>query len=172
MTQEAARPATRSCAGQGSWPWDCVADCESGGRWDADTGNGFYGGLQFWHPTWVEHGGLGFADRADRASREEQIAVAQAVLATQGWEAWPVCGARFGLTGRAHVVRPKDTLYAIARTYRIEGGWRALYALNREVIGPTPALLLPGTMLSLPEDAAGARPTVPLPSRTVPGRDG
>jgi resuscitation-promoting factor RpfC len=69
--------------------WDAVAECESGGNWHADTGNGFYGGLQFKQSTWDANGGHG--NPAD-ASREEQIAVAQRVLATQGPEAWPKCG--------------------------------------------------------------------------------
>nr|WP_269749328.1 transglycosylase family protein [Mycobacterium shimoidei] len=69
--------------------WDAVAECESGGDWDADTGNGFYGGLQFKQSTWDENGGLG--SPAD-ASREQQIAVAERVLANQGPEAWPKCG--------------------------------------------------------------------------------
>jgi hypothetical protein len=69
--------------------WDAVAQCESGGNWSADTGNGFYGGLQFKPSTWAENGGVG--DPA-RASRDEQIAVANRVLATQGPAAWPKCG--------------------------------------------------------------------------------
>jgi hypothetical protein len=69
--------------------WDAVAQCESGGNWSADTGNGYYGGLQFKQSTWRENGGVG--SPAD-ASRDEQIAVAERVLATQGPEAWPKCG--------------------------------------------------------------------------------
>jgi hypothetical protein len=69
--------------------WDAVAECESGGDWKADTGNGFYGGLQFKESTWKEFGGKG---SAARASRSEQIAVANRVLAGQGPGAWPKCG--------------------------------------------------------------------------------
>lgn len=69
--------------------WDVVADCESAGNWSADTGNGFYGGLQFKESTWEEFGGHG--SPAD-ASRAEQIAVANRVLAAQGSGAWPTCG--------------------------------------------------------------------------------
>ena len=69
--------------------WDAVAQCESGGNWPADTGNGFYGGLQFKPSTWAANGGIG--DPA-MASREQQIAVANRVLATQGPGAWPKCG--------------------------------------------------------------------------------
>ncbi|MCW2649277.1 MAG: Transglycosylase domain protein [Mycobacterium sp.] len=70
--------------------WDAVAQCESSGNWSTNTGNGFYGGLQFLPSTWNENGGVGFPHRA---SREEQIRVADRVLRTQGIGAWPVCGA-------------------------------------------------------------------------------
>ena len=69
--------------------WDAVADCESGGNWHANTGNGFYGGLQFKESTWREFGGVG---SPAEASREEQIAVADRVLDDQGPWAWPTCG--------------------------------------------------------------------------------
>jgi len=72
-----------------SMNWDAVAQCESGGNWQADTGNGFYGGLQFKQSTWDENGGVG---NPANASRDQQIAVANRVLATQGPEAWPKCG--------------------------------------------------------------------------------
>jgi resuscitation-promoting factor RpfC len=69
--------------------WDAVAQCESGGNWHANTGNGFYGGLQFKPSTWAANGGVG---DPSSASREEQIAVANRVVATQGPGAWPKCG--------------------------------------------------------------------------------
>jgi peptidoglycan hydrolase CwlO-like protein len=72
--------------------WDAVALCESGGNWSINTGNGYYGGLQFSASTWAAHGGLTYAPRADLASRAEQIAVAENVLASQGAGAWPTCG--------------------------------------------------------------------------------
>ncbi|OIK04761.1 transglycosylase family protein [Streptomyces monashensis] len=90
--------------------WDRVAGCESGGDWSINTGNGFYGGLQFTRSTWAAYGGTAYAPRADLASRAEQINVAEAVLAQQGPGAWPVCSARANLTrgnGRnAPVARP------------------------------------------------------------------
>ncbi|MFE9563975.1 transglycosylase family protein [Streptomyces sp. NPDC006487] len=152
------------CGPGGQWPWDCVADCESGGRWAVNTGNGFYGGLQFWQPTWEEHGGLAFAPRADLATRDQQIRVGEELLASQGWEAWPVCAKRYGLAGRMHVVRKGDTLVAIARRHRVRGGWQALYAANRTVIGPRPEALRIGTMLALP----GVRTDPPVPSPQAP----
>lgn len=77
--------------------WDAVASCESGGNWAINTGNGYQGGLQFAGGTWSGHGGGEFAPAAHLASKEEQIAVAERVLATQGKGAWPVCGR--GLSG-------------------------------------------------------------------------
>ncbi|MGW1158408.1 transglycosylase family protein [Streptomyces sp. NPDC002519] len=72
--------------------WDAVAQCESGGNWSINTGNGFYGGLQFTNSTWAAYGGTAYAPRADLASKSQQIAVAEKVLAGQGKGAWPVCG--------------------------------------------------------------------------------
>ncbi|MEK9523932.1 LysM peptidoglycan-binding domain-containing protein [Streptomyces venezuelae] len=136
------------CAGD-QWPWGCVAECESSGDWHTNTGNGFYGGLQFWHPTWVEHGGLRYAPRADLATRAQQIAVAEEVLRTQGWGAWPVCSKRYGLSGRVHTVQRGDTLSSIARRFAIKGGWQALYQANRALIGPDPNRVAVGTMLRI-----------------------
>ena len=73
--------------------WDQVARCESGGNWAINTGNGYQGGLQFSPGTWASHGGGEYAPAAHMATKEEQIAVAERVLATQGQGAWPVCGA-------------------------------------------------------------------------------
>jgi nucleoid-associated protein YgaU len=78
--------------------WDAVAQCESGGNWSINTGNGFYGGLQFTRSTWLGYGGGAYASTANLASREQQIAIAQRVLAGQGPGAWPVCSVRAGLT--------------------------------------------------------------------------
>ena len=77
--------------------WSGVAACESGGNWQVNTGNGYYGGLQFSQSTWAGYGGTAAAPRADLASPAQQIAVAERVLAGQGVGAWPVCGKR--LTG-------------------------------------------------------------------------
>ena len=73
--------------------WDAMAQCESGGNWSADTGNGHYGGLQFSPSTWAANGGVG---SPSAASRDEQISVARNVLRTQGLGAWPVCGGPMG----------------------------------------------------------------------------
>lgn len=77
--------------------WDALAQCESGGNWAINTGNGFYGGVQFDQNTWERQGGLRYASRADLATREEQIAIATVTQASQGWGAWPVCSGRVGV---------------------------------------------------------------------------
>lgn len=74
--------------------WDRLADCESSGNWAINTGNGFYGGLQFTLSSWQAVGGSGYPNQA---SREEQIARAEKLLAMQGWGAWPACSAKLGL---------------------------------------------------------------------------
>jgi LysM repeat protein len=87
-------PAPAPAAGSaGGVNWSAIAACESGGNWSADTGNGFYGGLQFTEGTWLGYGGGQYASSADLASAADQIAVAERVLAGQGIGAWPVCGA-------------------------------------------------------------------------------
>ncbi|MFE6055951.1 transglycosylase family protein [Kitasatospora sp. NPDC056446] len=78
--------------------WDKVAQCESTGNWSINTGNGFYGGLQFTSSTWAAFGGTAYAARADLATKDQQIAVAEKVLASQGPGAWPVCSVQAGLT--------------------------------------------------------------------------
>ena len=72
--------------------WDAVANCESGGNWAINTGNGFYGGLQFDYGTWLSNGGGAYAPRADLASRAQQIAIANKVADARGSSPWPVCG--------------------------------------------------------------------------------
>ncbi|MFE7594795.1 transglycosylase family protein [Kitasatospora sp. NPDC057512] len=161
--------------GGGSYDWDRVAACESSGNWRINTGNGYYGGLQFDQPTWRENGGLGYAPRADLATREQQIAVAQLLAERRGLSPWPVCGARATHgQGRdaappppahAHThthaapvesedgtwtVRENDTLADLAESLRVPGGWPALYELNRDAVGEDPDLIHPGLVLELP----------------------
>ena len=87
----AASPSALPAAGGANWA--AIAACESGGNWSANTGNGFYGGLQFTQGTWDAYGGGQYAASANQASESQQIAVAERVLAGQGIGAWPVCGA-------------------------------------------------------------------------------
>ncbi len=76
--------------------WDALARCEAGGNWAINTGNGYFGGVQFDQSTWERNGGLRYATRADLATREEQIAIAEITRARQGWGAWPTCSGRLG----------------------------------------------------------------------------
>ncbi|EAP97102.1 putative secreted protein [Janibacter sp. HTCC2649] len=85
-------------ASAGGTVWDRVAACESGGNWAINTGNGYYGGLQFSYSTWKGFGGQRYATTANKASKGQQIEIAQKVLKTQGPGAWPVCSKRAGLT--------------------------------------------------------------------------
>ncbi|MEU9899171.1 transglycosylase family protein [Streptomyces phaeochromogenes] len=89
--------ATGASAASGT-TWDAVAECESGGSWSANSGNGYYGGLQMTQETWEDNGGLDYAPSADQASRSQQIAVAEKILAKQGTSAWATCGLVAGLT--------------------------------------------------------------------------
>ncbi|OAR27636.1 transglycosylase [Streptomyces sp. ERV7] len=95
--------------------WDRIARCESGGNWHINTGNGYYGGLQFSAGSWRAYGGGAYASTADRAGRAQQIAVATRLQHAQGWGAWPVCAAKAGAYGEApsapkpagHKAKPK-----------------------------------------------------------------
>ncbi len=83
--------------GGGDTIWDRIAQCESGGNWAINTGNGYYGGLQFSYGTWLAYGGGAYAQTANLASRDEQITIARRVQAAQGWGAWPVCSRQAGV---------------------------------------------------------------------------
>ena len=134
--------------------WDAVARCESSGNWAINTGNGYYGGLQFSQSTWEAFGGAAYAPRADLASKAEQIAVAERTLDRQGPGAWPTCGKALDPSapeagaapaavapvaapapeagGATYTVQSGDTLSRIAQRHGVEGGWRALYAVNAD----------------------------------------
>ncbi|MGW6273433.1 transglycosylase family protein [Streptomyces sp. NPDC055060] len=160
--------------------WNCLAECESTGRWHVNTGNGFYGGLQFKQSTWEEFGGLKYARRADLATKAEQIKVAEAVLRVQGWKAWPVCSKRIPREiregwGVVHVVKAGETLSSIARRYDVKGGWEALYRANREEVGSSPDRLSVGARLVIPKKTAkGSEPAKEgKPDKTgKPGKNG
>ncbi|MEJ5914414.1 transglycosylase family protein [Pseudokineococcus sp. 1T1Z-3] len=181
--------------------WDRLAQCESSGRWDINTGNGYYGGLQFYQPTWDGFGGQQYAARADLATREEQIAVAEKVLAVQGWGAWPACTARLGYgeaekrgtptppgggssqpappadpapappSGATYTVRSGDTLGAIAARYGTT--WQQLYADNRDRIS-NPGRIYVGQVLRVPGSGGGGGGggETPAPSGTYTVRSG
>jgi LysM repeat protein len=154
--------------------WDKLAQCESGGNWSINTGNGYYGGLQFSLPTWRAFGGTGMPHQASKGT---QIAVAERVLASQGWNAWPSCSRKTGVRGfsassggeiRASAPAPAaapaapapakngadytvaagDTLSKIASREQVPGGWQALYQRNADVLS-NPNVLRVGQQLDL-----------------------
>jgi LysM repeat protein len=117
--------------------WDSLAQCESGGNWGINTGNGYGGGLQFSASTWAAHGGTG---SPANASREQQIAVAQKVQASQGWSAWPACASKLGLRGGAATPQSATTSRQPAAVYtpaRVPARQAAVPAAA--VAAPTPA---------------------------------
>ncbi|MGY0020203.1 transglycosylase family protein [Streptomyces sp. YJ-C3] len=156
--------------------WNKVAACESSGNWSVNTGNGYYGGLQFTRSTWAAYGGTAYAPRADLATKDQQVAVAEKVLKGQGPGAWPVCSQRAGLgrtperppvrtvkdvrpevtpqstagRGESYTVIGGDTLSGIADARKVPGGWERLYSANRKTIGADPDLIIPGQRLSMP----------------------
>ena len=201
-------PDSYACA-ESDWPWNCLAECESGGDWSINTGNGFFGGLQFTQETWEAFGGTEYAARADQATKDQQIAVAEEVLKVQGPSAWPVCSGEAGLTkdgpapkvdtsadsgrseqqsgkdgdqaateqreqapaeGGTYTVVSGDTLSGIAEEHEVDGGWKALYAQNRDVVGEDPDLIFPGQQLALPGQQDGERPAASQPGEKT-GRD-
>ncbi len=192
--------------------WDSVAQCESSGNWSINTGNGYYGGLQFSQSTWEAFGGAQYASRADLATKEQQIAIAEKTLAGQGWGAWACAYAGGGegpsqrsvssdsgsseapaeapaaapaqsnndRSDRAdrsyrsqpaeepsydsapaaasaapasaadgtYTVASGDTLFKIASANGVDGGWKALYQANADVISDA-NLIFPGQVLRL-----------------------
>jgi resuscitation-promoting factor RpfB len=95
--RKGAKPGTEVPPIRNGATWDALAKCESGGNWAINTGNGFFGGVQFDQNTWVRQGGLRYAPRPDLATREEQITIATVTQARQGWHAWPACTAHLGI---------------------------------------------------------------------------
>ena len=149
--------------------WDAVAQCESSGNWAINTGNGYYGGLQFSQSTWAAFGGTEYASRADLATKAQQIAVAERTLDGQGPGAWPTCGkalnpsapeagaapvvaavapAPAAAGGGSYTVQAGDTLGRIATEQGVAGGWQALFAANDQLSSPHQISV--GQVLQLP----------------------
>ena len=97
LVRVGAKPGTEVPPVSNGATWDALSQCEAGGNWAINTGNGFFGGVQFDQNTWERNGGLRYAQRADLATREEQIAIAEVTRARQGWGAWPTCSGRLGV---------------------------------------------------------------------------
>jgi nucleoid-associated protein YgaU len=100
-------PIALAAPAQAAPNWDALAQCESGGNWSISTGNGYYGGLQFSPSTWAGYGGTQYASTAAGATREQQIAIAERVLAGQGAGAWPACTRKTGWNNGGGAVAAK-----------------------------------------------------------------
>src|SRR6201990_1708138 len=138
--------------------WDQVSRCESGGNWGINTGNCYHGGVQFSSSTWAAHGGVEYAPSAELASKDQQIAVAERVLATQGRGAWPVCGT--GLSGATPRNVVNDT--KPATNGPLDAG-----ALDGELPPPPDPFASPPPPDGAPVDALAA----PLPDAPPPPPD-
>ena len=112
--------------------WDAVAQCESGGNWSINTGNGYYGGLQFSASTWAAYGGTAYASQANQATKAQQIAVAEKVLASQGKGAWPVCGT--GLSSAAYNGSSASSSSSGSSSTRSSGGQTASRSSERTAV--------------------------------------
>ncbi len=115
--------------------WDRLAQCESGGNWAINTGNGYYGGLQFSASTWQAYGGGEFAPTANLATREQQIAIAERTLAAQGWGAWPACSASLGLNSAP---TPRDLSAASNSSAAAENASSQVVAAVEETVASNP----------------------------------
>ncbi|WP_052434439.1 transglycosylase family protein [Streptacidiphilus melanogenes] len=158
-------PAVAGHESPGGVNWDRIARCESGGDWAINTGNGYYGGLQFDQATWRANGGLAYAPRADLADRSQQIRIASHLAGRRGLHPWPACGPLGLGAGRPHdtvvpggqgvvpggtwTVRPGETLGGIAAANHVVGGWPQLFELNRQTVGDNPDRIRPGQVLRL-----------------------
>jgi resuscitation-promoting factor RpfA len=148
--------------------WDRLAECESSGNWSINTGNGYYGGLQFSPTTWLAFGGGEFARYANDATRTQQIQIAERVLDVQGWGAWPACSRKLGLRGTPDPIQPEapvsqetsstvnadshtvvqgETLSGIANDYN--ASLRFMVEENQDVV-ENPNLIYPGEELRVP----------------------
>ena len=148
--------------------WDQVAKCESGGNWAINTGNGFQGGLQFTQSTWRGFGGSQFAPSANRASRQEQIAVAEKVLAGQGWGAWPVCSRKAGARGHSATQRTIEVKAPAKKPARSVTAKPPVTVTPPAASGPRHALIPEQTVAAPAVPAQSlAAPAVPAP-RSAP----
>ena len=136
--------------------WDALAQCESGGNWSINTGNGFYGGLQFTQQSW---NGVGMSGSPATATRAQQIEAGERLLAIQGWGAWPACSAKLGLYGKTGAAptytEPTTTVAAQSQTQQT-------YTAPAAQVAPAAAPAAPAAAPAAP--VAPAAPAVEAPA--------
>ncbi len=154
--------ATGTAAAADGATWDRLAQCESTGNWSINTGNGYYGGLQFSQSTWEAFGGTAYAPRADLATRAQQIVTAEKTLARQGWGAWPACSAKLGLGAADRAGSPPAPAPAPAP----QAAAPAPAPAPAPVPAPAPA---PAPQAAVPAPAPRAEAPAPAPERVVTG---
>lgn len=146
--------------------WDALAQCESGGNWSINTGNGFYGGLQFTQQSW---NGVGMSGSPATATRAQQIEAGERLLAIQGWGAWPACSAKLGLYGKTGAAptytEPTTTVAAQSQTqqtYTAPAAQAAPAAVEAPAApAAAPAVEAPAAPAAAPKAAAGTYTVVP-----------
>lgn len=143
--------------------WDALAQCESGGNWSINTGNGFYGGLQFTQQSW---NGVGMSGSPVNATRAQQIEAGERLLAIQGWGAWPACSAKLGLygkTGAAPTYTEPTTSTAATTTVAAQSQTQQAYTAPAAQAAPAaPAAEAPAApVAAAPKAAAGTYTVVP-----------
>ena len=145
--------------------WDALAQCESGGNWSINTGNGFYGGLQFTQQSW---NGVGMSGSPVTASRAQQIEAGERLLAIQGWGAWPACSAKLGLYGKTGAAptytEPTTTVAAQSQTQQTYTAPAAQAAPAAPAVQAAPAAAeAPAAPAAAPAVEAPAAPVAVAP---------
>ena len=159
--------------------WEKLAQCESGGNWSINTGNGFYGGLQFTQQSW---NGVGMSGSPQTASKEAQIEAGERLLAVQGWGAWPACTAKLGLSGAATptYTDPSNATVKSATAVAPQSSSQTPVASNTYTAPVAPAVSAPVATVeapapvveppvaSTPEPAVTVAPAAPVESQPAP----
>lgn len=148
--------------------WDALAQCESGGNWSINTGNGFYGGLQFTQQSW---NGVGMSGSPANATRAQQIEAGERLLAIQGWGAWPACSAKLGLYGKTGAAptytEPTTTVAAQSQTQQTYTAPAAQAAPAAPAAQAAPAAPAAPAAVEAPA-APAAAPAVEAPAAAAP----
>lgn len=147
--------------------WEKLAQCESGGNWSINTGNGFYGGLQFTQQSW---NGVGMSGSPQNASREAQIEAGERLLAVQGWGAWPACSAKLGLSGAATptYTDPSNATVSSATVVAPQSSSQTPVASNTYTAPVAPVAQAPVAALApTVEPPVASTPETPAPTTTA-----